>query len=132
MIWREICANVLLADCNIIVFFNKVRIEPPPVSTHLTLVCSNLKQKDILQKTLETGTMVSRYVPSYGDQPNDVPHVTKCRYCPRTCNRLNLTHLRCSQTLKTVLKRITLVSFTRLARRTELMDYFSETSVTEA
>ncbi|KAK7436201.1 hypothetical protein VKT23_019278 [Stygiomarasmius scandens] len=56
MIWREICANVLLADCNIIVFFNK---------------------KDILQKTLEAGTMVNRFVPSYGDQPNDVPHVTK-------------------------------------------------------
>ncbi|THU96803.1 G-alpha-domain-containing protein [Dendrothele bispora CBS 962.96] len=56
MIWREICANVLLADCNIIVFFNK---------------------KDILQKTLESGVQVNRFVPSYGDQPNDVPSVTK-------------------------------------------------------
>lgn len=33
---------------------------------------------DILQATLAAGIRVAKYVPSYGDQPNDVPHVTKC------------------------------------------------------
>ena len=32
---------------------------------------------DILQATLAAGIMVKRYVPSYGDQPNDVQHVVK-------------------------------------------------------
>lgn len=33
---------------------------------------------DILQATLAAGIRVSKYVPSYGDQPNDVQHVVKC------------------------------------------------------
>ncbi|KAF5368102.1 hypothetical protein D9758_004382 [Tetrapyrgos nigripes] len=56
MIWREICSNALLADCNLIVFFNK---------------------KDILEKTINAGVQVRRFVPSYGDLPNDIAHVTK-------------------------------------------------------
>ncbi|KAI3614927.1 acetamidase formamidase [Moniliophthora roreri] len=54
-LWKEICANTLLADCNLIIFFNK---------------------KDILAKTLEAGVSVKHYVPSY-DGPNDVPSITK-------------------------------------------------------
>ena len=33
---------------------------------------------DILQATLASGVRVSKYVPSYNDQPNDVQHVVKC------------------------------------------------------
>ena len=33
---------------------------------------------DILQATLAAGIRVVKYVPSYGDQPNDVQNVTKC------------------------------------------------------
>ena len=33
---------------------------------------------DILQATLAAGIRVVKYVPSYGEQPNDVPSVTKC------------------------------------------------------
>ena len=33
---------------------------------------------DILQATLAAGIRVVKYVPSYGDQPNDIAHVTKC------------------------------------------------------
>ena len=36
---------------------------------------------DILQATLAAGIKVQKYVPSYGDQPNDVTHVVKCK-CP--------------------------------------------------
>ncbi len=39
---------------------------------------------DILQATLAAGIRVAKYVPSYGDQPNDVQHVTKCAHVPRT------------------------------------------------
>ncbi|KAJ3980891.1 heterotrimeric GTP-binding alpha subunit [Lentinula detonsa] len=56
LLWKEICLNVLLANCNIIIFFNKM---------------------DILRRTLESGVEVRKYVPSYGDAPNDVASVTK-------------------------------------------------------
>lgn len=39
---------------------------------------------DILQATLAAGIRVAKYVPSYGDQPNDVQHVTKCTHVFRT------------------------------------------------
>lgn len=56
MAWRELCANPLLANCNIILFFNK---------------------KDILKANLDAGVPVNRYVPSFGNTPNDVANVTK-------------------------------------------------------
>ncbi|KAI0338804.1 G-alpha-domain-containing protein [Trametopsis cervina] len=55
-LWREICGNQLLGGATLILFFNKM---------------------DILQATLASGIRVQKYVPSYGDQPNDVPHVVK-------------------------------------------------------
>lgn len=56
MLWKEICGNALLSKTTLILFLNKM---------------------DILQATLAAGIRVSKYVPSYGDQPNDVQHVTK-------------------------------------------------------
>ncbi|KZT05686.1 G-protein alpha subunit [Laetiporus sulphureus 93-53] len=56
MLWKEICGNPLLAKTTLILFLNKM---------------------DILQATLAAGIRVNKYVPSYGDQPNDVQHVTK-------------------------------------------------------
>ncbi|KAH9913707.1 guanine nucleotide binding protein, alpha subunit [Fomitopsis serialis] len=56
MLWKEICQNPLLAKTTLILFLNKM---------------------DILQATLAAGIRVNKYVPSYGDQPNDVQHVTK-------------------------------------------------------
>ncbi|KAI8970752.1 G-alpha-domain-containing protein [Trametes punicea] len=56
MLWREVCQNPLLAKTTLILFLNKM---------------------DILQATLAAGIRVSKYVPSYQDQPNDVQHVTK-------------------------------------------------------
>ncbi|KAF9448736.1 heterotrimeric GTP-binding alpha subunit [Macrolepiota fuliginosa MF-IS2] len=55
-LWREICANRLLVGANLILFFNK---------------------KDVLTSILASGVQVRRYVPSYGDAPNDVANVTK-------------------------------------------------------
>lgn len=55
-LWREICGNTLLEGATLILFFNKM---------------------DILQATLAAGIRVQKFVPSYGDQPNDVPHVVK-------------------------------------------------------
>ena len=33
---------------------------------------------DILEANLKAGISVQKYVPSYGDAPNDLEHVTKC------------------------------------------------------
>ncbi|KDR71584.1 hypothetical protein GALMADRAFT_75076 [Galerina marginata CBS 339.88] len=55
-LWKDICSNKLLANANLILFFNK---------------------KDVLTSVLASGVQVKRYVPTYGDLPNDVPSVTK-------------------------------------------------------
>ncbi|KAF8179317.1 G-protein alpha subunit-domain-containing protein [Mycena galopus ATCC 62051] len=55
-LWREIVGNPLLAKTALIVLFNK---------------------KDVLQKHIDAGVKVKKYVPSYGDRPNDVVSVTK-------------------------------------------------------
>ena len=44
---------------------------------------------DILQATLAANIRVVKYVPSYGDQPNDVPHVTKCTHSPLLSSHLH-------------------------------------------
>ncbi|KAI0325059.1 guanine nucleotide binding protein, alpha subunit, partial [Cubamyces sp. BRFM 1775] len=55
-LWRQICQSPLLVKTTLILFLNKM---------------------DILQATLAAGIRVVKYVPSYGDQPNDVQNVTK-------------------------------------------------------
>ncbi|KAG2002422.1 guanine nucleotide-binding protein alpha subunit [Coprinopsis cinerea AmutBmut pab1-1] len=55
-LWRDICQSKLLAKANLILFFNKM---------------------DVLKATLAAGVLVRKYVPSYGDLPNDAPTVTK-------------------------------------------------------
>lgn len=39
---------------------------------------------DILDATLKAGTSVQKFIPSYGDAPNDLKHVTKCMRCAVT------------------------------------------------
>ncbi|KAF8797769.1 heterotrimeric GTP-binding alpha subunit [Phlegmacium glaucopus] len=55
-LWKDICSNKLLINANLILFFNK---------------------RDVLAATLASGVLVKRFVPLYGDLPNDVPTVTK-------------------------------------------------------
>ncbi|KAJ7457476.1 G-protein alpha subunit [Mycena latifolia] len=55
-LWREIVGNRLLAKTAFILLFNK---------------------KDILQAHIAAGVVVKKYVPSFGDRPNDVASVTK-------------------------------------------------------
>ncbi|KAJ7758012.1 G-protein alpha subunit [Mycena metata] len=55
-LWREIVSNPLLAKTALILLFNK---------------------KDVLQAHIKAGIMVNKYVPSFGDRPNDVASVTK-------------------------------------------------------
>jgi hypothetical protein len=42
---------------------------------------------DVLKATLAAGVLVRKYVPSYGDLPNDAPTVTKCK----SCNLISVT-----------------------------------------
>ncbi|KAF7340693.1 G-protein alpha subunit [Mycena sanguinolenta] len=55
-LWREIVSSPLLAKTAFILLFNK---------------------KDVLQAHIDAGVMVRKYVPSFGDRPNDVVSVTK-------------------------------------------------------
>lgn len=45
---------------------------------------------DILQATLAAGIKVQKYVPSYGDQANDVSRVVKCELPSIFCNRYHM------------------------------------------
>ncbi|KAF7341250.1 G-protein alpha subunit [Mycena venus] len=56
-LWREIVGNRLLAKTGLILLFSK---------------------RDVLRKHIDAGVKVNKYVPSYGDRPNDVVSVTKC------------------------------------------------------
>ncbi|KAF8887649.1 G-protein alpha subunit [Gymnopilus junonius] len=56
LLWRHVCGSKLLASSTMILFLNKC---------------------DILKKKLKAGIMVKKYMPSYGDRPNDVGHVVK-------------------------------------------------------
>lgn len=76
-LWRDICGNKLLASANLILFFNKVDLQTS--SLHYSQF--TLAQKDVLNATLAAGVSVKKFVPSYGNLPNDVPHVTKCWSC---------------------------------------------------
>jgi hypothetical protein len=39
-----------------------------------------LLQRDVLKATLKSGVLVKKYVPTYGELPNDVENVTKCQF----------------------------------------------------
>ncbi|KAJ7330343.1 guanine nucleotide binding protein, alpha subunit [Mycena albidolilacea] len=55
-LWREIVGNPLLAKTALILLFI---------------------EKDVLQGHIEAGMPVKKYVPDFGDRPNDVASVTK-------------------------------------------------------
>ncbi|CAE6449793.1 unnamed protein product [Rhizoctonia solani] len=55
-IWRELCQTVVLHHIPVLLFFNKI---------------------DILKKKLHTGIMLSKYLLSYGDRPNELKSVLK-------------------------------------------------------
>ncbi|KAF7358546.1 G-protein alpha subunit [Mycena venus] len=55
-LWRELVGNPLLAKIALILVFNK---------------------KDVLQAHIAAGMMVKKYLPNFGDRPNDVASVTR-------------------------------------------------------
>lgn len=73
-LWKEVCASPLLAKSTLILFLNKVC----PKARFLRLLLTHNHQMDILDATLKAGISVQKFVPSYGDAPNDLEHVTKC------------------------------------------------------
>ncbi|PPQ76441.1 hypothetical protein CVT26_012955 [Gymnopilus dilepis] len=56
LLWRKVCSSKLLAKATMILFLNKC---------------------DILRRKLKSGVQVKKYMPSYGDRPNDVSNVVK-------------------------------------------------------
>jgi len=56
LLWKGLCQNKLLAKVDLVLFLNKC---------------------DILQRKLETGVRLARYVKSYDDRPNDMDTASK-------------------------------------------------------
>ncbi|KAG6379486.1 guanine nucleotide binding protein, alpha subunit [Boletus reticuloceps] len=56
ILWKAICSSKLLSRTTLIIFLNKV---------------------DVLEYKIANGVMVNRYLPSYGDRPNDTQSVVK-------------------------------------------------------
>ncbi|KAG1727532.1 guanine nucleotide binding protein, alpha subunit [Suillus lakei] len=77
ILWKAICSSKLLSRTILILFLNKM---------------------DILEQKIRHGVMVKRFLPSYGDRPNEMNDVVKylrqkfkdtVRYCspePRVCH----------------------------------------------
>jgi guanine nucleotide-binding protein alpha-1 subunit len=59
ILWKSICSAKLLAKTQLILFLNKC---------------------DLLKRKLKRGIQVNRYLPSYGDKPNEVIAVVKCTF----------------------------------------------------
>lgn len=58
ILWTSICASKLLAKTQLILFLNKC---------------------DLLRRKLKRGIKVNQYLPSFGDRPNEVMAVVKCK-----------------------------------------------------
>ncbi|TRM66873.1 guanine nucleotide binding protein, alpha subunit [Schizophyllum amplum] len=56
LLWQSICSTKLLARTQLIMFLNKT---------------------DLLKRKLKRGVQVKQYLPSYGNRPNEVGHVSK-------------------------------------------------------
>jgi guanine nucleotide-binding protein subunit alpha len=59
ILWKAICSSKLLSRTVLILFLNKM---------------------DILEEKIRNGVTVKRYLPSYGDRPNETNDVVKCIY----------------------------------------------------
>lgn len=58
ILWTSICASKLLAKTQLILFLNKC---------------------DLLRRKLKRGVKVNQFLPSFGDRPNEVTTVVKCK-----------------------------------------------------
>jgi len=58
ILWTSICSSKLLAKTQLILFLNKC---------------------DLLRRKLKRGIKVNQHLPSFGDRPNEVMSVVKCK-----------------------------------------------------
>lgn len=56
LLWKSVCSNKLLQNVDVVLFLNKC---------------------DILEKKLNAGVRLAKYVRSYGDRPNDMDNASK-------------------------------------------------------
>ena len=56
-LWQTVVSNKLLANVDLVLFLNKC---------------------DILEKKLNAGVRLAKYVRSYGERPNDLETASKC------------------------------------------------------
>jgi hypothetical protein len=57
LIWKDVCANKLLAGVELVLFLNKC---------------------DLLERKLAAGVRLAKYVRSYGERANDIESASKC------------------------------------------------------
>jgi guanine nucleotide-binding protein subunit alpha len=59
ILWKQVCSNELLKNCNLILFMNKT---------------------DLMARKLQSDVKLSRYIPSYGNRANDFTTASACKY----------------------------------------------------
>ena len=57
-LWTSVCSSKLLAKTQLILFLNKC---------------------DLLRRKLKRGIQINKFLPSFGDRPNEVITVVKCK-----------------------------------------------------
>lgn len=57
LLWKAVCSNKLLANVDLVLFLNKC---------------------DLLERKLDAGVRLAKYVKSYGDRSNDLETASKC------------------------------------------------------
>lgn len=59
LLWKAVCSNKLLANVDLVLFLNKC---------------------DLLERKLDAGVRLAKYVKSYGDRSNDLETASKCEW----------------------------------------------------
>lgn len=75
LIWRHVCDSKLLANIQLILCVYRFRFRDL-ILTAFALRFFN--KADLLKEKLESGVRFDKYVPNYGDRPNDVSSVISC------------------------------------------------------
>ena len=76
LLWKAVCSSQLLAKVQLILVRRAVQIVPRTVIRRT--LPQFLNKCDLLEKKIERGVQVSRYITSYGTRPNEASAVAKC------------------------------------------------------
>ena len=74
LIWRHVCDSKLMANIQLILCVARFGFSESILTGPLRF----FNKADLLKEKLESGVRFGKYVPNYGDRPNDVSAVIPC------------------------------------------------------